>query len=75
MMADKENSIRNEIKNDIKTYLRSKMEEIRLSDKSPDEKFIQIDMLLDTVKFLNNYKENVAILNRYHTNTKYNDER
>ena len=74
-MADKENSIRNEIKNDIKTYLRSKMEEIRLSDKSPDEKFIQIDMLLDTVKFLNNYKENVAILNRYHTYTKYNDER
>lgn len=75
MMADNENSIRNEIKNDIKTYLRSKMEEIRLSDKSPNEKFIQIDMLLDTVKFLNNYKENVAILNRYHTNTKYNDER
>lgn len=34
---------------------------------STKDKFDQVDVLLDTMKFLNNYDENVKVLNTYYT--------
>ena len=33
---------------------------------STKDKFDQVDVLLDTMKFLNNYDENVKVLNTYY---------
>ena len=33
--------------------------------KTTDEKVVQVDILFDTVKFLDNYDENVKVLNKH----------
>ena len=36
-------------------------------DTSLKDKCIQVDVLLDTIKFLDNYDENIKVLNDYYT--------
>lgn len=40
-----------------------------------EDKCLQIDVLLDTLKFLENYDENVKILNKYYLNKKWERDR
>lgn len=52
--------------NNIINELQKQANEVR-GDKQTtiQQKCEQMDILLDTMKFLNNYKENVAVLNAY----------
>lgn len=38
-----------------------------------EDKLHQTDVLLDTMKFLKNYDENVKVLNDYHINNKWKE--
>ena len=43
---------------------------------SLEDKLLQVDVLLDTLKFLDRYEENVKVLNEYYANKeKWNKER
>lgn len=68
MMVDKarEEELRKQITSDIVLYLQTKGDEIQSSDLSPVEQLIQVDMILDVIKFLDKYKENVQVLNRHY---------
>lgn len=46
--------------------------ELRTDEKPTKEKIEDMDVILDTIKFLDNYKENVKILNNYRKETKEN---
>ena len=42
---------------------------------SLEDKCLQVDVLIDTLKFLNNYDENVRVLNQYYLSKKHRLER
>ena len=53
------------VKNEIIEKIRLLGEEVRNSDNTLETKTNQVDVLLDTIRFLENYDENVQVLNRY----------
>ena len=55
-----------EIIQKIQTALSKEIEFVRQEKgKTTEEKMAEIDVLLDTIKFLNNYDENVKVLNKH----------
>ena len=65
MMEDKE-TIRKQITDDIIKYLQVKGQELQTSGKPVEDQLIQMDVILDVIRFLDRYKENVQILNRHY---------
>ena len=57
---------------EISDRIRDLGEEIRYNkDLSMEDKMTQIDILLDTIKFLKDYDENVKILNKHRIEHKW----
>ena len=55
-----------EMINKIQTALASELEYIRLEKgKTTEDKMDEIDVILDTIKFLKNYNKNIEILKKY----------
>lgn len=70
---NKEKQIREETIMSILKALQDTGEIVREDKKaSLDDKVIKMDVILDTMRFLNNYEENVKILNKYWCNKKFN---
>ena len=69
---NKEKQIREETIMSILKALQDTGEIVREDKKaSLDDKVIKMDVILDTMRFLNNYEENVKILNKYWCNKKF----
>ena len=63
----KDNKTQQEIIDKLQKALLKEVEFIREhTNRTTDEKIAQVDVLFDIVKFLNNYDENVKILNRHY---------
>lgn len=55
-----------EMADKIKKALSSEIELIRTNkDKTLEQKMLEVDVLLDTIKFLDNYEEHTKVLNNY----------
>lgn len=62
----KEEAIRKQITDDIIKYLQTKGQEIQTSGKPIEQQLIQMDVILDIIRFLDKYKENVQVLNDHY---------
>lgn len=49
----------------VQDILLNEVEFIRQSSKTLDEKIDEADLLLDMIKFLDRYEENIKVLNNY----------
>lgn len=67
-MSYKEEQIRGKVIEDITRYLQAEGDKIRLSVESIDEQVIQMDVVLDVLRCLARYKENIQVLNEYYFN-------
>lgn len=66
MTQKEEDSVRNAIKDAMFDSLKQQATSIKENeDISPEGKCIQMDVVLDVMRFLNDYEENVKILNAY----------
>ena len=72
-MKDKD-IIKQQIIEEITKFLQVKGENIRSSNKSLDIQVTQMDILLDTMHFLQDYDENVKILNEYRIRKNYQNK-
>ena len=63
---DREEELRKQITDDIIKYLQLKGQLIEINTRPAEEQLIQMDVILDVVKFLDRYKENVQVLNQHY---------
>lgn len=66
MKTEKDKQLQKEIIDEVVELIQQKGEELRLSGKSPYDQLPQMDVLLDTIRFLAGYDENVEVLNQYY---------
>lgn len=63
-----------EIIDKIQALIREEGKKLQDDTKTPiTEKLIKADVLLDTMKFLNNYDKNIEILNQHIKNNKWKE--
>jgi len=65
-----------EVLEEIQNAFTKKLEKVR-NDKSRDvyDKIVEVDILLNTMKFLKDYDENIKILNDYIKKNRFDKER
>ena len=66
MKTERDKQLQKETINEIVEFIQQKGTELRGSGKSPYDQVAQMDILLDTIRFLDRYDENVRILNEYY---------
>ena len=54
-----------QIIDEITNFITQRGQQVRDSDLSVDDQVTQVDVLLDTLHFLQGYDENVKVLNKY----------
>lgn len=63
MMGD--NEVREKIINELVLIIEQKGKEIQGSNIPIGEQLVQVDVLIDTIRFLDKYVENTKVLNQY----------
>lgn len=66
MKTEKDKQLQKEMIDEVVGLIQQKGEELRVSGKSPYDQLPQMDVLLDTIRFLDRYDENVKVLNQYY---------
>ena len=70
MKSERDIQIRDEMINKVKDTIQKLGADLNhvSTKEQAEEQLIQVDVLLDTIKFLNDYEENIKVLNKHWLN-------